>query len=82
MFDTFDTPPEQRTSAREHFAEDFHAEQEAGTTATFLAELGNRPVAAARAAYCDRGGLLFGGATALRTGAAPTGRSCAHWTKP
>jgi predicted N-acetyltransferase YhbS len=63
IFEAFDAAPEHRGAAREHLADEFRAEQEGGTTATFVAFLEGVPVASGRAAYCQRGGLLFGGAT-------------------
>jgi len=41
----------------------FRSEQAHGATATVVAFLGGRAVATGRAAYCERGGLLFGGST-------------------
>lgn len=63
MWKVFETPPERREADRKHVDEDFRAEQELGSTATFVAHLHGRPVAVGRAAYCDRGGLLFAGST-------------------
>jgi hypothetical protein len=63
MWDAFDTAPERRQAQVERLEESFRNEQEHGTTATFLALLDGRPVAMGRAAFCERGGLLFGGST-------------------
>jgi len=63
MWEAFDTAPERRESQAAAHEESFRAEQEHGSTATFLASLDGRVVAAGRAGYCERGGLLFGGAT-------------------
>jgi hypothetical protein len=59
MWDAFDTPPERRWKVEDAFA----LAQQSPWVVNFLALLDRRPVAAGRAAYCDRGGLLFGGAT-------------------
>lgn len=59
MWDAFDAPPERRWDVEEAF----RVKQESTTVVDFLALLDGRPVAAGRAAYCDRGGLLFGGST-------------------
>jgi hypothetical protein len=63
MWDAFDTAPERRQAQLDRLDESFRNEQEHGATATFLAMLEGRAVATGRAAFCERGGLLFGGST-------------------
>jgi GNAT superfamily N-acetyltransferase len=63
MWEVFETSPEKREAEREHVEKGFRAEQELRATATFLAYLDDSPAAAGQAAYCERGGLLFAGAT-------------------
>jgi GNAT superfamily N-acetyltransferase len=63
MWEAFDTAPERRQAQLERLDESFRSEREHGATATFLALLDGRPVAMGRAAFCERGGLLFGGST-------------------
>jgi len=63
MWEAFDTAPERRQAHIERLEESFRDEQEHGTTTTFLALLDGRAVATGRAAFCERGGLLFGGST-------------------
>jgi GNAT superfamily N-acetyltransferase len=63
MWDVFETPAERREAKRPQLECEFSAERETGVTVAFLAYLDGRPVACGRAAFCDRGGQLFAGAT-------------------
>jgi GNAT superfamily N-acetyltransferase len=63
MWEAFDVPPERRAAQRAQAEQLFRSEQEHGSTATYLAFLDGRAVATGRAAFCDRGALLFAGST-------------------
>jgi hypothetical protein len=63
MWEAFETPPERREAQAARLEQLFRSEQEHGSTATYLAVLDGRPVAMGRAAFCDRGALLFAGST-------------------
>jgi len=63
MWDAFDAPVWRREADRRLLEESFRTEQEHGTTVTFVALLDGRAVGSGRAAYCERGGLLFDGST-------------------
>jgi len=66
MWDVFETPEERREDERLRIDEAFRAERELGAVVGFLALLDGEPIAAGRAAYSERGGLLFGGCTVPR----------------
>ncbi len=61
LWEAFDTPAEKRDAERPGLEQQFLDEQALGAAAAFLALLDDEPVAAGRAAFCDRGALLFGG---------------------
>jgi hypothetical protein len=63
MWEAFATTPERRAAQSERLGELFWAGLDHGATATLLAPVADRPVAAGRATFCDRGALLFGGST-------------------
>ena len=61
LWDAFETPLDRRAEERPQLEQAFRDEQERGATAAFIALHEDTPVAAGRAAFCDRGALLFGG---------------------
>jgi hypothetical protein len=63
MWEAFDTPPERREAQAAQLEQLFRSEQQHGSTASYLALIDGRPVATGRAAFCDRGALLFAGST-------------------
>jgi hypothetical protein len=62
MWRAFKTTPERRAQQEPHVRSEFESAQEAGTPATFLALLDDRPAALGRSLYSDRGVFLIAGA--------------------
>jgi hypothetical protein len=61
MWETFETPSDQREQQRPHLRTEFEAAQAAGVPVTFLAHVDGRPAGVGRSVYSDRGVFLIAG---------------------